>query len=122
MISQLLASGHVQMRSVEASLRLDAVASAGLRVSRAKAADLAKRGDLRCAAQHDAGGLGFKAPGCRPGHSAASCGTQCIRPRFKPTGTHSQTGALRCRPGKWPAGQGKVQSSCAAKQVEPTHF
>ena len=41
---------HVQMRSVEASLRLDAVASAGLRVSRAKAADLAKRGDLRCAA------------------------------------------------------------------------
>ena len=39
---------HAQMRSVEASLRLDAVASAGLRVSRAKAADLAKRGDLRC--------------------------------------------------------------------------
>ncbi|KAK9842298.1 hypothetical protein WJX81_005131 [Elliptochloris bilobata] len=36
-----------EMRSVEASLRLDAVASAGLRVSRAKAADLAKRGDLR---------------------------------------------------------------------------
>ena len=51
---QLSAYGRVQMRSVEASLRLDAVASAGLRVSRAKAADLAKRGDLRCAAQHDA--------------------------------------------------------------------
>lgn len=37
-----------QVRSVEASLRLDAVASAGLRISRAKASDLAKNGDLRC--------------------------------------------------------------------------
>ncbi len=37
---------------MEASLRLDAVASAGLRVSRAKAADLAKRGDLRCGRSH----------------------------------------------------------------------
>ncbi len=38
------------VRSVEASLRLDAVASAGFRISRAKAADLIKQGDVRCAA------------------------------------------------------------------------
>ncbi len=37
------------VRSVEASLRLDAVASAGFRISRAKAADLIKAGDVRCA-------------------------------------------------------------------------
>lgn len=36
-----------QVRSVEASLRLDAVASAGFRISRAKAADLIKAGDVR---------------------------------------------------------------------------
>ena len=59
LLIHLMASGHMQMRSVEASLRLDAVASAGLRVSRAKAADLAKRGDLRCAAQHGAWGKGI---------------------------------------------------------------
>ncbi|KAK9903953.1 hypothetical protein WJX75_001198 [Coccomyxa subellipsoidea] len=35
------------VRSVEASLRLDAVASAGFRISRAKAADLIKQGDVR---------------------------------------------------------------------------
>ncbi|CAL8470758.1 g10300 [Coccomyxa elongata] len=35
------------VRSVEASLRLDAVASAGFRISRAKAADLIKAGDVR---------------------------------------------------------------------------
>jgi hypothetical protein len=38
-----------QLRSVEASLRLDAVASAGFRMSRAKAAELVKAGDIRCA-------------------------------------------------------------------------
>lgn len=61
---------------MEASLRLDAVASAGLRVSRAKAADLAKRGDLRCAAQHDAWSKRVRVlymwPLTWPG--AASCG------------------------------------------------
>ncbi len=36
------------LRSVEASLRLDAVASAGFRMSRAKAADAVKAGDIRC--------------------------------------------------------------------------
>jgi RNA-binding protein YlmH len=36
-----------QVRSVEASLRLDAVASAGFRISRAKVADLIKAGDVR---------------------------------------------------------------------------
>ena len=36
-----------QMRTVEASLRLDAVASAGFRISRGKAADLIKHGDVR---------------------------------------------------------------------------
>lgn len=36
-----------QVRSVEASLRLDAIASAGFRMSRAKAADLIKAGDVR---------------------------------------------------------------------------
>ena len=38
-----------QVRTVEASLRLDAIASAGFRVSRAKASDLVKHGDVRCA-------------------------------------------------------------------------
>ena len=38
-----------EIRSVEASLRLDAVASAGFRMSRAKAADLVKAGDIRWA-------------------------------------------------------------------------
>ena len=38
-----------EVRSVEASLRLDAVASAGFRMSRAKAADLVKAGDIRWA-------------------------------------------------------------------------
>ena len=36
-----------QMRTVEASLRLDAVTSAGFRISRGKAADLIKHGDVR---------------------------------------------------------------------------
>ena len=36
-----------QVRTVEASLRLDAIASAGFRVSRAKASDLVKHGDVR---------------------------------------------------------------------------
>ena len=36
-----------QVRTVEASLRLDAVASAGFRISRGKAADLIKHGDVR---------------------------------------------------------------------------
>ena len=35
------------VRTVEASLRLDAIASAGFRVSRAKASDLVKHGDVR---------------------------------------------------------------------------
>ena len=42
------------LRSVEASLRLDAVASAGFRMSRAKAADLVKAGDIRWGAAHSA--------------------------------------------------------------------
>ena len=37
-----------RLTSVEASLRLDAVASAGFRVSRSKLADLVKAGDIRC--------------------------------------------------------------------------
>ena len=37
----------VAIRSVEASLRLDALASAGFRISRAAAGDAARRGDLR---------------------------------------------------------------------------
>lgn len=37
-----------KMRTVEASLRLDAVASAGFRISRGKAANLVKHGDVRC--------------------------------------------------------------------------
>jgi RNA-binding protein YlmH len=36
-----------QVRTVEASLRLDAVASAGFRISRGKAADLIKHGNVR---------------------------------------------------------------------------
>jgi RNA-binding protein YlmH len=36
-----------QVRTVEASLRLDAIASAGFRISRGKAADLIKHGDVR---------------------------------------------------------------------------
>lgn len=41
-----------QMRTVEASLRLDAVASAGFRISRGKAADLIKHGDVRLDLEH----------------------------------------------------------------------
>jgi len=37
-----------QIRTFEASLRLDAIASAGFRISRGKAADLIKHGDVRC--------------------------------------------------------------------------
>lgn len=37
-----------QFRSVEASMRLDAVASAGFRTSRSKVADWIARGDVRC--------------------------------------------------------------------------
>ena len=37
------------VHTVEASLRLDAIASAGFRISRAKASDLVKHGDVRCA-------------------------------------------------------------------------
>lgn len=37
-----------ELKSVEASLRLDAIASAGYRTSRSKIVDLVKAGDLRC--------------------------------------------------------------------------
>lgn len=37
-----------RVKSSEASLRLDAVASAGFRMSRSKLADLVKSGDVRC--------------------------------------------------------------------------
>ena len=37
----------VQMRTVEASLRLDAIASAGFRTSRSKIVDMIKKGDIR---------------------------------------------------------------------------
>ena len=36
-----------ELRTVEASLRLDAIASAGFRVSRAKMAEMVKKGDVR---------------------------------------------------------------------------
>lgn len=36
-----------ELRSVEASLRLDAIASAGFRTSRSKIVDLIKAGDVR---------------------------------------------------------------------------
>jgi len=36
-----------EMRSVEASLRLDAIASAGFRTSRSKIVDMVKAGDIR---------------------------------------------------------------------------
>ena len=37
-----------ELKSVEASLRLDAIASAGFRTSRSKIVDLVKAGDIRC--------------------------------------------------------------------------
>ena len=37
-----------ELKSVEASLRLDAIASAGFRTSRSKIVDLVKAGDVRC--------------------------------------------------------------------------
>ena len=37
----------VQMRTVEASLRLDAIASAGFRTSRSKIVGMIKKGDIR---------------------------------------------------------------------------
>ena len=37
-----------EVKSVEASLRLDAIASAGFRTSRSKIVDLVKAGDIRC--------------------------------------------------------------------------
>ena len=39
-----------RVNSVEASMRLDAVASAGFRMSRSKLLDVIKAGDIRCAA------------------------------------------------------------------------
>lgn len=36
-----------EMKSVEASLRLDAIASAGFRTSRSKIVDMVKAGDIR---------------------------------------------------------------------------
>ena len=36
-----------EMKSVEASLRLDAIASAGFRASRSKIVDMVKAGDIR---------------------------------------------------------------------------
>lgn len=39
-----------ELRSVEASMRLDSVASAGFRVSRSQMSDLCARGDVKCAA------------------------------------------------------------------------
>ena len=46
----------VQMRTVEASLRLDAIASAGFRTSRSKIVDMIKKGDIRypICCSHDA--------------------------------------------------------------------
>ncbi len=67
---------NAQVRSVEASLRLDAVASAGLRISRAKATELAKSGDLRCGLPDDsklrlteAGANALRAQGRQPKRS-----------------------------------------------------
>lgn len=37
-----------ELKSVEASLRLDAIASAGFRTSRSKVVDMVKAGDIRC--------------------------------------------------------------------------
>ena len=39
-----------RVNSVEASMRLDAVASAGFRMSRSKLLDVIKAGDIRCGA------------------------------------------------------------------------
>ena len=41
-----------EMRSVEASLRLDAIASAGFRTSRSKVVDMVKAGDIRQVISH----------------------------------------------------------------------
>jgi RNA-binding protein YlmH len=45
---QVAAPRVEQRTSVEASTRVDAVASAGFRMSRSKMADLIKKGDVRC--------------------------------------------------------------------------